>query len=95
MTELADLELVETDILPYDESDSNDKLTHIINPAMNGHIQRGVPMTAAEILFAARMENSEVIALCGHRFVPKHNPEKYDICQPCMDEANAIIKQDG
>lgn len=94
-TELADLEIVETDLVPYEDSDDPNRLTHMVNPAMNGHIQRGVPMTAAEIVFAARFEGTYVVALCGDRFVPKHNPEKYDSCQKCVDVANSIIKEDG
>jgi hypothetical protein len=96
MTQMA--EGVETthieDMLPY-EDDGKDRLAHYINPAMNGHIQNGVPMTAKEILFIARLNHLEVVALCGYRWVPNHNPDKYDLCQECSDIANQIISEDG
>lgn len=33
----------------------------------------------------ARVMGLEVEALCGHRWVPARNPEKYPVCELCRD----------
>jgi len=33
----------------------------------------------------ARVLGLEVEALCGHRWVPARNPEKYPVCELCRD----------
>lgn len=74
---------------PYEETDNNDKLTHIVNPPANMHIwQEG--MSAQEIVDIARVLQEAVICLCGASFVPSRDPERYPICQPCVDIAGAI-----
>lgn len=84
-----------TDIIPYnDTDDGKDHLTHIINPPANGHIyQPG--MTAQDIVDTARITREFVIALCGHKFVPERDPQKYPACQTCFDIAGLIMSEDG
>ena len=82
------------DFMPYDESKDPDRRTHIINPPANVHIwQEG--MTAKDIVDIARATDQKITALCGYTWVPKHNPEKFDICEPCLAKAHAHIKENG
>ena len=92
-TELEQITL--TDVVPYEETNDPNARTHIVNPPMNGHIQQGVFMTAQEIVNKARFLGLEVVALCGYRWVPKHNPEKYDACEACMKIAGILMNQEG
>lgn len=34
----------------------------------------------------AIIEGTELIALCGHRWVPSRDPKKLPVCQPCVEE---------
>ena len=82
------------DFMPYDESKDPERRTHIINPPANVHIwQEG--MTAKEIVDIARATDQKITALCRYTWVPKHNPEKFDICEPCLAKAHAYIKENG
>jgi hypothetical protein len=86
-------ELLE-EIMPYE--DTNDPLhrTHIVRPPENKHIFR-IGMSAQDIVDTARAAGKEVVALCGYRFVPKHNPEKYDACEACMRVAGMLMNSEG
>lgn len=33
----------------------------------------------------------EIVALCGHRFVPSRDPRKYPVCQACKDVLSSMI----
>jgi len=71
--------------IPYEDDDGDHK-THIVMPPQNEHvIPAEMDPSAQEIVDFARMTGQEVIALCGYKWVPKRNPEKYPICQPCLD----------
>lgn len=94
-TKQSELEILLEDIMPYEDTDDPDHKTHIINPAMNGHIQKGIWMTAQQIVDQARFLGLEVVTLCGHRFVPKANPEKYDACEACMKIAGHLMSEAG
>ena len=78
------------EIVEYDDSDANDATrTHIVNPPNNPHIwQPG--MGAQDIVDIARSTEQNVKALCGYVWVPKRNPEKYDVCENCMSIARDI-----
>lgn len=84
------------DLLSYDESD-NDKAkhkTHIVNPPMNTHIwQPGMEMQ--EVVTIARMNGYEVTALCGYKWVPKRNPERFDMCMTCLARAEELMAGAG
>lgn len=78
----------------YEESEDPELLTHIVNPPANLHLW--LPgMSAQEIVDLARLTNTWVEALCGKRWIPKHNPDKHDICQTCMEIADRIIREMG
>lgn len=88
-------EEIDFDFNPFEDlDDGKDHKTHIINPPMNVHIwQPG--MTPQEIVDIARFQGLEVTALCGYKFVPKRNPEKYHACEQCMTMAGFIMREDG
>lgn len=83
---------LKVEIAPYEDvDDGKDHMTHIINPPKNKHIW--LPgMETKEIADIARMTGQEVVALCDYRWVPKRNPEKYPICQSCMDIAGELMR---
>lgn len=35
----------------------------------------------------------EIEALCGKRWVPSHNPDRYPICETCVEVAQRIINK--
>ncbi len=71
------------------------RLAHVIAPSDNKTIcyvlGNGPELTASDIVTYARIHRIFVIALCGYKFIPKHNPEKYDACEACIEEANRRI----
>lgn len=88
-------EVYETDLIPYEDTDDGkEHMTHLINPVDNLHIwQPG--MTAKDIVFIARTTGQWVFALCGFKFVPERDPQKYPACQACFDIAGQIMSEDG
>jgi hypothetical protein len=83
------------EVLPYDDTDDGTKpLAHIVNPPMNLHIWTP-GMEAQDVVDIARATGQEVVALCGYRWVPKRNPDKYDVCKTCMDIAGNIMRDLG
>lgn len=85
---------ITTIVTPYEESDDPNRKTHIVNPPKNLHIWRP-GMSAQDVVNLARMQEKRVVALCGHTWVPKHNPEKFDICDRCMKIAVALMSEAG
>lgn len=81
-----------TEVVPYEDTDDGaDHLAHIVSPPENTHIwQPG--MEAQDIVDIARATGQEVVALCGYRWVPKRNPDKYDACDPCVTIAGHIMR---
>ena len=89
------LEIVEdTDLFPYEEDNDPNRRTHIVNPPLNLHIFKP-GMSSQDVVDSARLLGLEVVALCGYRWVPKHNPEKYDICEPCIKIASELMRDAG
>lgn len=85
---------LESLIAPYEEDNDPKRKTHIINPPGNLHIWR-VGMDAREIVQIARMRGLPVKALCGYEWIPKHNPENYDVCHQCMATASRLMSERG
>lgn len=82
------------EMIPYEDDGDNNRLTHIVSPPENLHIfEPG--MEAQDIVDIARATHNYVVALCGYKWIPVHNPEKYDACQRCMDIAAAIMRDLG
>ena len=68
------------------------KMRHIINPPANLHIFRPW-MSAQDIVDIARVRGLEVVALCGHRWVPRHNPTNLPTCDDCVRIAGEILSE--
>ena len=84
----------DVDIAPYEDDDNGDHKAHIVNPPKNTHIwQPGMEMQ--DVVTIARMNGIELVALCGYRWVPKRNPEKYDACEVCIEIAGQIMREMG
>jgi len=86
---------IRTVLDPYeDHTDGKDHKTHVISPHENQEIwQPG--MTAQDIIMVARLSGREVTALCGYKWVPKANPEKYDVCEACLKLAESVLNEFG
>lgn len=80
---------------PYDDTDDGkNHLTHIVNPPKNVHVWHP-GMSAVELVQRARLIGAEIIALCDYKWVPKRNPEKYPVCQVCVDIAGELMREAG
>lgn len=85
----------DTDLIPYEEPDPNREYrAHVVNPPANTHIWRP-GMEAQDVVDIARATGQHVVALCGYRFIPKHNPDKFDACERCFEVAGEILSQEG
>jgi hypothetical protein len=81
------------EITAYEVTDNPDTKAHIINPPMNQHIwQPG--MTPQDIVNIARLTGKVITALCGYRFIPRHDPDKHPTCDPCLKLAADMITED-
>jgi hypothetical protein len=49
-----------------------DEVTHIVNQHLPGNS-----------IADASIFGTEVVALCGHKFIPTRDPEKLPLCQAC------------
>lgn len=56
-----------------------ERLTHIIQPAV------GDTRDAATIVTEARVLGLELTALCGKKWIPEHNPERFPLCETCVE----------
>jgi hypothetical protein len=81
---------LESLVNPFEKTDDPKLRTHSINPPANLHIWRP-GMSTKDVLFIARSQGLEVVALCGFRFVPVHDPEDYDACEECIRLAGEIM----
>lgn len=91
---------VETDvdlmsiIAPYEKNQDPERKTHIVTPDLNMHIwQPG--MSSRDVVNLARMSKKHVVALCGYRWVPVHNPADFDTCDPCIEEAGIRMREES
>lgn len=91
----APLLLEEVKTIPYEAPESSEGVfTHLVNPPSNTHIW--LPgMSTQELVDMAREHSLEITALCGHTWVPKLNPDKYPVCQLCMDIAGDLMRGNG
>lgn len=84
------------ELVPYDklEKDHNLKV-HIATPAENLHIWRP-GMSTPDMITVARCLRVEIVAICGHRWIPSHNPEEIkDVCEACTEEAAKRMQEAG
>jgi hypothetical protein len=78
-------------LIPYEDDGDKSRKTHVVWEEMNRHILEGEGVSGQDIVDMARMTGAEVTALCGYKFVPVHDPEKYDACKPCIDLAGKLM----
>ena len=93
LTELTQISLEA--VLPYEDNDDPNHKTHAINPNGNRHIPHSHEMDAQEIVDYGRMMGIPIITLCGFKFIPKSNPDKYDMCGACMHIMQQLIAEGG
>lgn len=80
-----------SELFQFEENDDPNRKTHIINPPKNIHIWRQ-GMSSQDVVDIARATGQEVVALCDYRWVPKHNPEKFDVCDTCLTIAGELMR---
>jgi len=85
-----------------DQEDDLSLPAHIVNPDMNAELWNYLGLNSHEInagtkllVDYARMTGSELVALCGHRWVPTQVANTHEVCQPCMEVAQILIGEDG
>jgi hypothetical protein len=49
------------------------------------HIIQGHDKTANARILEARIMGTPLTALCGHTWVPSHEPQKFPICPKCLE----------
>lgn len=82
------------DITAYEVTENPDTKAHIVNPDMNRHIwQPG--MDAQDIVNIARLQGKVITALCGYRFIPRHDPDMHAACDACLKTAGDIMRGEG
>lgn len=83
-----------TDLNPYEDvDDGKDHKTHIINVEKNEHL--GFGDDPQMMVDTARFLEVEIEALCGYKWIPKRNPEKYPVCMECMKIAEQYMREAG
>lgn len=81
---------IELTLVPFEQNDDPNHRSHYVRPADNGVLRADDPTTAQDIIDTARLAGTEVVALCGFRWVPKANPKSYPVCDACLDIAVEI-----
>ena len=90
----------ETDLSEMEEMFAESlRSTHIVTPVENKTIWMilggGMDVTGQDIVDFARKTNSYVVAICEYKWIPKNNPEKYDLCEHCRIEAEHRMRDAG
>lgn len=94
----ATIERIEsTDVVPYEVIENEAEWrTHIVNPPMNRHLPGWSPAWGGQdVVDTARLLRLEIIALCGFRFIPLQDPERFDACGACMEIAGILMNENG
>lgn len=73
----------------YKEADP-DKRAHIFRGEENPELWQDGFTDAQQLVNLARDLQLEITAICGHKLVPSRDPQKHDICQPCIDTWNGL-----
>lgn len=84
---VADIELT---LVPFETNDDPNHRAHLVRPADNGVTRADDPTTSQDIIDMARLAGTEVVAVCGHTWIPKANPKQYPVCDACLDIAVEI-----
>lgn len=75
---------------PFDEDDGSDpnRRAHYVTWEDNPEfVARFGVLGSQELVDTARLFRVEVIALCGYKWVPRLNPQKFDVCTKCANIA--------
>lgn len=84
------------EMFPYDDTDDGkNHKTHIVRPWDNKQIDGWMHLSGQDVVDQARMLGWEITALCGYKFIPMRNPEKYEACSQCIDIAGHIMSNQG
>ena len=73
------------DLVTSNEQGKSSHMVYVPEDLENG-------ITATAYLLSARINGSEVQALCGYKWVPHRNPQAYPICQKCLELYQSINK---
>jgi hypothetical protein len=73
--------------------------THYVTPFDNPSIWRelggGMDVSGHDIVVYGRLNFKEITAVCGHKFVPILDPDKYPACESCVAEATSRMQERG
>lgn len=85
---MTDIETVERPDLRLSEPGDSERFAHIVyDPSGEGR--------AAALLTEARIYGSPVEALCGKRWVPSRDPQRFPICPECKEIKDDIFRKAG
>lgn len=84
----------DVDIVPFEESKNPEAKAHIVSPPENPHLD-GPGITAKDIVELARLKGVPVKALCGYKWIPRHNPENHEACERCFEIAGMLMNAAG
>lgn len=58
------------------------------------HIVRGTKLKKAQdIVLEARINGIPIVALCGKKWIPQRDPQKFPICPECLEIAAKIKRR--
>lgn len=84
-----------------EQEDDTSLPAHIVSPIGNAELWNFLELNSYEqnagtkILVAyARLKGLEIVALCGHRWVPTQVANTHEVCEPCMTVAQILLGED-
>lgn len=78
------------------ESPDTVVITESDNPIYVHIIDRGDnPKSAEALVLEARINGTELIALCGHKWVPYRDPQKFPLCPKCKEMIGFALSMRG
>lgn len=92
-TTVAEPKVVTLDVAPagyVETTEEPGKAAHIVK-VPEGHQHRTTPQA---LVLEARIFGFPVEALCGYKWVPSQNPEKFPVCEECLLIYNILRTND-
>ena len=65
--------------------------TRVTPPTTDGDHDRFAHYVRKSDIVRANVEGVAVVALCGKKWIPNRDPERYPICQTCADIRKALF----
>jgi hypothetical protein len=91
-----EIEIVDlADMFPYEDDGDENRKAHAVRPTENKHIINNDTCTGQDIVDTARMLGLEVVAACGYKWVPTHDPRDKKACDPCMKIVAEVWGSEG